>query len=180
MKKVFQEADITGAVESFVKYSYLVKNASDIPRVIKEAFYIASTGRKGPVLVDIPKDVQVAQCEFTANAQPVIPYPLAFAPEDKLMQAAKLINSCERPYIYFGGGVISGKASEEIMALADKIDAPIGCSLMGFRLCFSFHDHGLLKGLRDQHFVFLCHGLSPPFTALSRVPPARLAVSRFL
>ncbi|HOC34448.1 MAG TPA: thiamine pyrophosphate-binding protein, partial [Ruminococcus flavefaciens] len=127
----FQEVDIVGVTMPIAKHNFIVKDINELADTLRMAFKIAKSGRPGPVLVDIPKDVQVAQCEFTANAQPVIPYPLAFAPEDKLMQAAKLINSCERPYIYFGGGVISGKASEEIMALADKIDAPIGCSLMG-------------------------------------------------
>lgn len=145
----FQEVDIVGVTMPITKHNFIVKDINELADTLRMAFKIAKSGRPGPVLVDIPKDVQVAQCEFTANAQPVIPYPLAFAPEDKLMQAAKLINSCERPYIYFGGGVISGKASEEIMALADKIDAPIGCSLMGLSAVPVKNPHFL--GMQGMH-----------------------------
>ena len=139
----FQEVDIVGVTMPITKHNFIVKDINELADTLRMAFKIAKSGRPGPVLVDIPKDVQVAQCEFTANAQPVIPYPLTFAPEDKLMQAAKLINNCERPYIYFGGGVISGKASEEIMALAEKIDSPIGCSLMGLSAVPTDHPHFL-------------------------------------
>jgi acetolactate synthase-1/2/3 large subunit len=102
--------------------------------------------------VDIPKDVQEALCEFEPNAQPVIPYPLTFASEEKLQKAAAMINSCEKPYIYFGGGVISGKASQQIMALADKIDAPLGCSLMGLSAVPS--DHPRFLGMQGMHGHF--------------------------
>jgi len=83
------------------------------------------------VLVDIPKDVQTAQWDFEPRPDPVRPYPLTFASENKLRRAAELINTAEKPYIYFGGGIVSGKASKELLALADKIDAPLGSSLMG-------------------------------------------------
>ncbi|MBR1824325.1 MAG: biosynthetic-type acetolactate synthase large subunit [Ruminococcus sp.] len=145
----FQEVDIVGVTMPITKHNFIVKDINELADTLRMAFKIAKSGRPGPVLVDIPKDVQVAQCEFTANAQPVIPYPLTFAPEDKLMQAAKLINNCERPYIYFGGGVISGKASEEIMALAEKIDSPIGCSLMGLSAVPTDHPHFL--GMQGMH-----------------------------
>ena len=98
---------------------------------IREAFTLAKSGRPGPVLVDIPKDVQVAQWDFEPKNDPVRPYPLKFASELKLKQAAEMIKASKRPYIYFGGGIISGKASAEIIELAEKIDAPIGCTLMG-------------------------------------------------
>ena len=145
----FQEVDIVGVTMPITKHNFIVKDINELADTLRMAFKIAKSGRPGPVLVDIPKDVQVAQCEFTANAQPVIPYPLTFAPEDKLMQAAKLINNCEHPYIYFGGGVISGKASEEIMALAEKIDSPIGCSLMGLSAVPTDHPHFL--GMQGMH-----------------------------
>ena len=145
----FQEVDIVGVTMPITKHNFIVKDINELADTLRMAFKIAKSGRPGPVLVDIPKDVQVAKCEFTANTQPVIPYPLTFAPEDKLMQAAKLINSCERPYIYFGGGVISGKASEEIIALAQKIDAPIGCSLMGLSAVPSDEPHFL--GMQGMH-----------------------------
>lgn len=127
----FQEVDIVGVTMPVTKHNFIVKDVTELADTLRMAFKIAKSGRPGPVLVDIPKDIQVALCEFEPEKQPVIPYPLNFAPEDKLREVAELINSCERPYIYFGGGVISGKASDEIIALADKIDAPMGCSLMG-------------------------------------------------
>ena len=145
----FQEVDIVGVTMPITKHNFIVKDINELADTLRMAFKIAKSGRPGPVLVDIPKDVQVAKCEFTANTQPVIPYPLTFAPEDKLMQAAKLSSSCQRPYIYFGGGVISGKSSEEIIALAQKIDAPIGCSLMGLSAVPSDEPHFL--GMQGMH-----------------------------
>lgn len=127
----FQEVDIVGVTMPVTKHNFIVKDVTELADTLRMAFKIAKSGRPGPVLVDIPKDIQVALCEFEPEKQPVIPYPMNFAKEDKLKEVAELINSCERPYIYFGGGVISGKASDEIIALADKIDAPMGCSLMG-------------------------------------------------
>ncbi|WP_173458551.1 biosynthetic-type acetolactate synthase large subunit [Ruminococcus flavefaciens] len=127
----FQEVDIVGVTMPITKHNFIVKDINELADTLRTAFKIAKSGRQGPVLVDIPKDVQTALCEHESNAQPVIPYPLTFASEAKLQKAAELINSCERPYIYFGGGVISGKASQQVTALAEKIDAPMGCSLMG-------------------------------------------------
>ena len=129
-RDVFQEADMRGATESFVKYSYLVKNADEIPRVFKEAFYIANSGRKGPVLVDIPKDVQTALCDFE-ELPPVRPPAAAGPSHDSLQAAAKVINQAQRPFVYFGGGVVSSGAGEEVIKLARRINAPMGCSLMG-------------------------------------------------
>lgn len=145
----FQEVDIVGITMPVTKHNFIVKDVEELADTLRTAFRIAKSGRPGPVLVDIPKDVQVALCEFTPNAQPVIPYPLTFAHEDKLAQAAELINSCERPYIYFGGGVISGKASAEVIALADKIDSPVGCSLMGLSAVPS--DNPRFLGMQGMH-----------------------------
>ena len=145
----FQEVDIVGVTMPITKHNFIVKDINELADTLRMAFKIAKSGRPGPVLVDIPKDVQIAKCEFTANAQPVIPYPLVFAPEEKLMQAAKLINKCERPYIYFGGGIISGKASDEVAALAAKIDAPMGCSLMGLSAVPADDPHFL--GMQGMH-----------------------------
>ena len=127
----FQEVDIVGVTMPITKHNFIVKDISELADTLRMAFKIAKSDRPGPVLVDIPKDVQTALCEFTPNAQPVIPYPTCFAPEDKLRQAAEMIENAERPYIYFGGGVITGKASEQLIAFANRIDAPMGCSLMG-------------------------------------------------
>ena len=127
----FQEVDIVGITMPITKHNFIVKNIDELADTLRMAFKIAKSGRPGPVLVDIPKDVQEAKCEFEAKAQPVIPYPIIYAPENKLNRAAQMIDDCERPYIYFGGGIISGKASAALLDFAAKIDAPMGCSLMG-------------------------------------------------
>lgn len=145
----FQEVDIVGVTMPVTKHNFIVKDVSELADTLRMAFKIAKSGRPGPVLVDIPKDVQVALCEYTPEAQPVIPYPLNFAPEEKLEKAVELINASERPYIYFGGGVISGKASDEIIALADKIDAPMGCSLMGLSAVPA--DNPRFLGMQGMH-----------------------------
>lgn len=145
----FQEVDIVGVTMPVTKHNFIVKDVRELADTIRLAFKIAKSGRPGPVLIDIPKDIQVALCEFEAKNAPVVPYPLNMADEDKLRQAAELINSCERPYIYFGGGVISGKASEELIALADKTDAPMGCSLMGLSAVPDDNPHFL--GMQGMH-----------------------------
>jgi acetolactate synthase-1/2/3 large subunit len=145
----FQEVDIVGVTMPITKHNFIVKDINELADTIRTAFKIAKSGRQGPVLVDIPKDVQTALCEFEANAQPVIPYPLAFASEEKLLRAAEMINSSERPYIYFGGGVISGKAAAQVTALAEKIDAPMGCSLMGLSAVPC--DHPKFLGMQGMH-----------------------------
>lgn len=145
----FQEVDIVGVTMPVTKHNFIVKNVAELADTLRMAFKIAKSGRPGPVLVDIPKDVQTALCEYTPEAQPVIPYPLSFANEDELKKASEIINASERPYIYFGGGIISGKASEEIIALADRIDAPMGCSLMGLSAVPSDNPHFL--GMQGMH-----------------------------
>lgn len=148
----FQEVDIVGITMPITKHNFIVKDINELADTLRTAFKIAKSGRPGPVLVDIPKDIQEALCEFEPNPQPVIPYPLTFASEEKLQNAAKMIDNCERPYIYFGGGVISGKASQQILALAEKIDAPLGCSLMG--LSAVPHDHPRFLGMQGMHGHF--------------------------
>lgn len=145
----FQEVDIVGITMPITKHNFIVKDINELADTLRTAFKIAKSGRPGPVLVDIPKDVQVAKCEFEPKTQPVIPYPIPFAPDDKLEKAADMINAAERPYIYFGGGIISGKASEELIALAEKIDAPMGCSLMGLSAVPC--DHPLFLGMQGMH-----------------------------
>ncbi|MGN0615044.1 biosynthetic-type acetolactate synthase large subunit [Ruminococcus flavefaciens] len=148
----FQEVDIVGITMPITKHNFIVKDINELADTLRTAFKIAKSGRQGPVLVDIPKDVQTALCEYESNAQPVIPYPLTFASEAKLQKAAELINSAQRPYIYFGGGVISGKASQQVTALADKIDAPMSSSLMG--LSAVPHDHPRFLGMQGMHGHF--------------------------
>ncbi len=148
----FQEVDIVGITMPITKHNFIVKDINELADTLRMAFKIAKSGRPGPVLVDIPKDVQTAKCEFEPKAQPVIPYPITYAPENKLNKAAEMIDSCERPYIYFGGGITAGKASEALIALAEKIDAPMGCSLMGLSAVPS--DHPKFLGMQGMHGHF--------------------------
>ena len=132
---VFQEADITGAVESFVKYSYLVRDVNDIPRIFKEAFFIANSGRRGPVLIDIPFDVQTA--EFTGKfAYPETISMRTYKPTVKgnMVQIKKVIKEVEkakRPIICVGGGVHLSKATEQIRKFAELNDVPVVSTMMG-------------------------------------------------
>ena len=127
----FQEVDIMGVTMPITKHNFVVKDVRELADTVRLAFKIAKSGRPGPVLIDIPKDVQCAKCEYEPKPSPVVPYPLSLADEESIGKAADMINDSKRPYIYIGGGIISGKASEEVLALAEKIDAPIGSSLMG-------------------------------------------------
>ncbi|MDR0948930.1 MAG: biosynthetic-type acetolactate synthase large subunit [Lachnospiraceae bacterium] len=131
---VFQEADITGATESFVKYSYLVKDVGDIPRIIKEAFHIANTGRKGPVLIDVPFDVQRAQLkEFTYPSEVSI---RTYKPTVKghAVQIKKVITQLQcakRPIICVGGGVLLAQAQQIVRSFAEKHKIPVVSTMMG-------------------------------------------------
>ncbi len=145
----FQEVDIVGITMPVTKHNFIVKDTSELADTVRLAFKIAKSGRPGPVLIDIPKDVQIAKYDFEAKTAPVVPYPLNLADEDKLKAAAELINSCQRPYIYFGGGIISGKASDELIALSEKTDAPMGCSLMGLSAVPDDNPHFL--GMQGMH-----------------------------
>ncbi len=140
---VFQEADITGAVESFVKYSYLVRDVADLPRIIKEAFYIAGTGRRGPVLIDIPFDVQNA--EFTGKfTYPETISMRSYKPTVKgnIVQIRKVIKEVEeakRPIICVGGGVHLSGATEEIRKFAELNNVPVVSTMMGIGVMPSEH-----------------------------------------
>lgn len=131
---VFQEADITGAVESFVKYSYLVKDVNDIPRVFKEAFHIANTGRKGPVLIDVPIDIQNAV--ITKFKYPEEVHLRTYKPtvRGNAVQIKKVIRELERakrPIICAGGGVLLSEAEEELRAFSEKNRIPVVSTMMG-------------------------------------------------
>lgn len=145
----FQEVDIVGVTMPVTKHNFIVKDVNELADTLRMAFKIAKSGRPGPVLIDIPKDVQIAKCEFEPKKQPVIPYPITYVSEDQLKKAAELIENAQRPYIYFGGGIISGKASQELIAFADKIDAPMGCSLMGLSAVPS--DNPKFLGMQGMH-----------------------------
>lgn len=126
----FQEVDITGVTLPITKHNYFVERVEDLADTIREAFVLAVSGRPGPVLIDIPKDVQMAECEFVPGGK-TVPEEKFPAKELRIAQAVKTIETSVRPYIYFGGGVIASGAQEEMIALADRLDAVMGCSLMG-------------------------------------------------
>lgn len=131
---VFQEADITGAVESFVKYSYLVKNPKDIPRIMKEAFHIANTGRKGPVLIDVPIDIQNAKLEDFEYPSEINMRTYKPTVKGNTVQIKKVIKELEKahkPIICAGGGVILSQACTELKAFAEKHSIPIVSTMMG-------------------------------------------------
>lgn len=126
-RDVFQEVDITGATRSFTKHSYLVKDASEIPRIMKEAFYIASTGRPGPVLIDIPGDVQDREIEFNYPEEIDI---RGYKPNIKghigqIKKAVKAIEESKRPLIIAGGGVLLSDAQSELMSFVEKLIFPL-------------------------------------------------------
>ena len=146
----FQEADISGMTMPVTKHNYLVTRVDKLADIVREAFYIASSGRPGPVLIDIPKDVQIAETEYEpASGAQLIPklsmkhptaqlrpegealerYKVKVAP--RLEQAAKLIAEAKKPLIYCGGGVILSGAESELLAFADRVDAPVVSTLMG-------------------------------------------------
>lgn len=131
---VFQEADITGAVESFVKYSYLVKNVQDIPRIFKEAFHIASTGRKGPVLIDVPIDIQNTKIKNFTYPEEV--FMRTYKPTVKghivqIKKVAKELERAKKPLICAGGGVLLSDAGKELRTFAEKYRVPVVSTMMG-------------------------------------------------
>ena len=131
---VFQEADITGAVESFVKYSYLIKDVNEIPRVFKEAFYIANTGRKGPVLIDIPIDIQNATINKFKYPEEVKLRTYKPTVKGNAVQIKKVIKELEkakRPIICAGGGVLLSDAQEELRRFSEEHQIPVVSTMMG-------------------------------------------------
>lgn len=126
----FQEIDITGVTLPITKHNYVVGSVEELADTIREAFRLAISGRPGPVLIDIPKDIQMAKCEYRPK-KPVTPEEAKKAKEIRIKEAAECVREAERPYIYFGGGLINSGAEAEMLQLAELIDAPIGCSLMG-------------------------------------------------
>jgi len=147
----FQEADIIGITTPITKYSFQVRSVKEIPGTVKAAFYVATTGRPGPVLVDIPKDVQmeVDEVEFSDPVR-IRGYRLKGDPNSAdLAEAVKLLSDAERPFILAGGGVRISNAYEELRMLAELLSAPVGTTLMG-KGCFP-EDHPLSLGLVGMH-----------------------------
>ncbi len=129
----FQEADIVGITRPITKHNYLVKDVRDLARIIKEAFYIATTGRPGPVLVDLPKDVmsQKAVFEYPKTVNLRSYNPVTEGNIKQIKKAAELINQAKRPVLYVGGGVINSNAAHELRALAEKLRCPVTTTLHG-------------------------------------------------
>ena len=131
---VFQEADITGAAESFVKYSYLVKNAEEIPQIFKEAFYIANTGRKGPVLIDVPIDVQnaiVKKFKYPESVSLRSYKPTVKGHSVQIKKVMAELEKAKRPVICAGGGVLLSQAQENLREFAAKYRVPVVSTMMG-------------------------------------------------
>ena len=126
----FQEVDIVGITIPVTKHNFMVTKVEDLADTIRQAFKIAKSGRPGPVLVDIPKDVQVNMADY--EPIPVVsPFDMPKATDADIEAAAKMIAESKKPYIYCGGGIISAGAEAELAALCEKIDAPVGFSMMG-------------------------------------------------
>ncbi len=154
-RDAFQEADITGITLPITKYSYLVKDSSQVPRVIREALYIARTGRPGPVVVDIPRDVFNGPCpEDGHKTVPRIrgyrPYP-RFSPQ-AVEEVATLIARAERPLLFVGGGAVNAEAAEEIRTLVERTQIPVISTLMGLGVFPG--NHPLFLGMVGMHGTF--------------------------
>lgn len=126
----FQEVDITGITLPITKHSFFVRDVARLADTVREAFQIARSGRPGPVLIDIPRDIQTARCDYIPSVLPKV-LPRLCADEASLHEAAKLLAASERPYFYCGGGVVQSDAAQALLRLAQQCDAVIGCTLMG-------------------------------------------------
>ncbi len=150
-KDSFQEINITGVTLPITKHNYFVSDVNELADTIREAFQIAKSGRPGPVLIDIPKDVQVAECEFEfkglvpATKQPE-------APDCDIDKAVELINKAKRPYIYIGGGAAGAGMTADVEALAEKLDGYIGCTFMGLSAIPNSYERFL--GMQGMHGQF--------------------------
>ncbi len=129
----FQEADVTGITRPITKYNYLIKDVRDLARIVREAFHIASTGRPGPVVIDIPVDVQTHETNFVWPQEVEIKgyKPAYFGHPSQIKKAARLIAKSKKPLIYAGGGVIISGAEKELKALAEKLNIPVTMTLLG-------------------------------------------------
>jgi len=171
-KMAFQETDFFGMTLPIVKHSYLVMDVKDLPRVFKEAFHLARTGRPGPVIIDLPKDIQ------QARFQPVFPGAVSFlnptvgqehhASDEQLREIIGLIAAAKKPVIYAGGGIISGDAHRELTAFAEKVNVPVATTLMGVGAFpenhplsmrwFGMHGSAYGNWAVDQSDLLLCFG----------------------
>lgn len=148
-KDSFQEVDIKGITMPITKHNYIVKDVNELQNVIREAFYIAKEGRPGPVLIDIPKNVQIEKAEYK-NLEPIpVKRKEALIKENKILDAVNLINEAKRPFIYVGGGAVASDSAAEVIELAEKINSPICNSLMARGVVPS--NHPLYTGMIGMH-----------------------------
>jgi len=147
----FQEADTTGITRSITKHNYLVKDIRDLARTIKEAFYIARTGRPGPVVIDVPVDITMAELEGEPDKRIRLPgyKPHTEGHPRQIRLAAAALNEAQKPVLFVGGGVILSNASEELRQLAETANAPVTMTLMGLGAFPG--DHGLSLGMLGMH-----------------------------
>ncbi len=153
-RDVFQEADITGSCEPFIKHSYLVKQTADLPRIFKEAFHIATTGRPGPVLIDIPIDIQQGTIEkfvYPEKADIIGYKPRTQGHPLQIKKAAEQIKQSKRPVICAGGGVLSSGGKKNLVAFAEKTGIPVISTMMGIGVMPS--EHPLYLGMLGSHGV---------------------------
>ena len=148
-KDSFQEVDITGITMPITKHNYIVKDIKDLQKIINEAFYIASSGRHGPVLIDIPKDITAEKYNYITMEPKNRKKSLQHININSLERFAQLINESENPFIYAGGGILSSNAEKEVLVLAEKINAPVATSLMGIGSIPN--DHRLYTGMIGMH-----------------------------
>lgn len=150
----FQEADTTGITRPIVKHNYLVKDVKELAKTIREAFYIASTGRPGPVLVDIPVDVQRASCEFEwPESVEIRSYkPTYTGHPAQVKRAAEAINASKKPVLYVGGGVVSSGASAELIKLSELAEIPVTTTLMAKGVYPP--NHRLYLGMLGMHGTY--------------------------
>lgn len=130
-KDSFQEVDIVGVTQPVVKHNFMVRDVKDLQRTIIEAFEIANTGRKGPVLIDIPKDVQINECEYIEDMKVPSVVKKRKGSTNNLDEFLEMVKKAKKPFIYAGGGVIASGAEAEVLELSRRLDAAIGLSMMG-------------------------------------------------
>ncbi len=150
-KDAFQEINITGITLPITKHNYFVQDVAELADTIREAFQIAKSGRPGPVLIDIPKDIQVARCAFEPQSV-VQPFCQTTIPQDQIARAVQLLNRAKKPYLYIGGGAAHCGLGEQVLALAEKLDAFVGCSLMG--LSAVPHSSERFLGMEGMHGAY--------------------------
>ena len=148
-KDSFQEVDITGITMPITKHNYIVKDIKELQKIVNEAFYIASSGRPGPVLIDIPKDITEEKYNYTKMEPKKREKSLQTINISSLEDFVEFINESENPFIYAGGGILSSNAEKEVLALAEKINAPVATSLMGIGSIPN--DHRLYTGMIGMH-----------------------------